>query len=167
MNRVRKIIFIISISFLGLLILFPVIRASTGLEFASDTVESSYHEFIFFAVPIAILFTLFGTLKIKDGIGSVIAVILCTIIGAFLSLFIMVLSIFLNMCNYYDVKILYQHKDSPSKQIVIREFGCGATDSGPPFINVNQIEYFTPYFIHSTKIDTNEMNKSDWIRYAE
>lgn len=149
-------------SVLVLWAIMPLIRYVLDIEFATDDFKSSYKEFLFFAVPIALLFTLTGTLKPKDTAGIVILKTLGTVGVAFVIMFIMFMSIFADMCAYYNEDVLYEHKDDPSTQIVVRSFGCGATDSSPASMHVQQLEYFTKYFIRATAIDTATIDKSQW-----
>jgi hypothetical protein len=164
MDKIKKIVFWTAIIFIGLWIVIPLIRMTLDLEFASDSIKSDYKEFLFFAIPIAILLTLFGTINPKDSISNIIGKVIGTIVVAFVTVFIMFMSIFTDMCVWTNQQILYENKNNLNTKIIVRDFGCGATDSGPPAVGVYKVRYFTDYFIRSTKIDTAIIDKDEWIK---
>jgi hypothetical protein len=72
--------------------------------------------------------------------------------------------LFLNMCDWTTNKVFFKNINDPSTLIVQRSFGCGATDSSLPKIEVSKTIQITPYFIWVTDIDTTQINKSEWTR---
>ena len=142
----------------------PVIRSIMDIEFATDSIKSDYREFLFFAVPIAILLTLFGTIKDKDKGSKIVGKVIGTIVLAAVTVFVMFMSIFADMCVWTNREVLYEHKNDSNTKIIVRDFGCGATDSGPPTIGIYKVRYFTNYFIRSTKIDTATIDKNEWTK---
>ena len=164
MNQINKIVFWTAVVFIGLWLIMPLIRWLMDLEFATNSFKSNYKEFLFFFIPIAILLTLFGTIKNKDK-GLIIAgKVIGTIVAAATTVFIMFMSIFGDMCAWINRQELYEHKNDSNTKIMVRDFGCGATDSSPPTVGIYKVRYFTKYFIRSTKIDTATIDKYKWIR---
>ena len=164
MNRIKKIIFWTAVVCIGLWLIMPVIRWILDIEFATDSIKSNYKEFMFFVVPIAILLTLLGTIKGKDN-GSIIAgKVIGTVVLVAVTIFIMFMSIFADMCVWTNREVLYEHKNDSNTKIIVRDFGCGATDSGPPTVAIYKVQYFTDYFIRATKIDTAKIDKKEWIK---
>lgn len=79
------------------------------------------------------------------------------------SVFIYMILLFPMMCSYMTNDIIYLNKNDVSKTIEIRDFNCGALDSDPPMY-IYQIVYdFPPLFFYGRTIDTNEIDKSEWI----
>ena len=113
-----------------------------------------------------ILLTLFGTLKKKDKPLEKFGKIIATIAGTTLIIFILVISIFTDMCNWYDDKIIYENKNGNQK-IIIRKYGCGSTDSGPPATEVHHVKYYSTLFISYVEIDTNSIDKTDWLEVKQ
>lgn len=142
----------------------PVLRWIMDLEFATDSIKSNYKEFLFFAIPIAILLTLFGTINDKDKGSKIAGKVIGTSIAAAVTVFIMFMSIFTDMCVWTNRQVLYENKNDSNTKIIVRDFGCGATDSGPPTVGIYKVRYFTDYFIRSTKIDTAKIDKNEWIK---
>lgn len=162
MNKIKKIVFWIAITFIGLWLLMPLLRWILDLEFATDSIKSEYKEFLFFTVPIALLLTLFGTIKSKDSRLKVVSKVFGTFVIVVITVLIMFISIFYDMCSWTNRKILYESKNDLNTKIIARDFGCGATDSRPPRVGVHKVEYFTDYFIHTTEIDTAKIDKDEW-----
>ncbi len=137
------------------------------LEFASQNVEHSYYSIRFYGVPIAIIFTLTGTLKKKESWGEIISKIVLTIFACLGSLVIMTMMLFGGMCAWTTDKVLFEHKQQSTIKIEKRSFGCGATDSGPSKPGIFKVNNFTPYFRYATPIDTNEIDKNEWLRIKQ
>jgi len=164
MKKLNKIVFWSAIVFLGLLLITSIIRSLIGLEFANDSIKSDYQRFILITIPGGILFTLFGTLKSKDRIILKLIKILITGTIAGFSVFILFISIAVDMCSWTDKQILYQNINNHNTKIIVREFGCGATDSGQPNIHIQKVQNFTDYFILRKEIDTTCIDKKEWIK---
>ena len=145
----------------------PLIRYVFNLEFATDDFELQYRHFLFFAVPIAVILTLCGTVKGKDSIPLVTGKLLGTLALAALSVFLMFGSALSSMCTYTNKEVLFEKKDDPNTQIIVREFGCGAVDGGPPVISVHKVNHFTNFFIRSSRIDTSTIDKNNWVKVVE
>tara|TARA_R110002072_G_C7652556_1_gene508851 strand:- start:16 stop:516 length:501 start_codon:yes stop_codon:yes gene_type:complete len=164
MNQIKRIIFWTAVVFIGIWLIMPVLRWIMDLEFATDSIKSNYKEFLFFAIPIAILLTLFGTINDKDKGSKIAGKVIGTSIAAAVTVFIMFMSIFTDMCVWTNRQVLYENKNDSNTKIIVRDFGCGATDSGPPTVGIYKVRYFTDYFIRSTKIDTAKIDKNEWIK---
>ena len=164
MNQLKKTIFRLVLIFLGFWVLFPIIRWVMNLEFATDSIKMNYKEFLFFAVPIAVILTLFGTIEKEDKGYGITGKIIGTVVVAVATIFIMFISVFADMCTWTNKQILYEHKTDSTTKIMVRDFGCGATDSGPPTVEIHKVRYFTKYFIRTTKVDTAKIDKSEWIK---
>ena len=164
MQRFLKIVFWTSF----LLPCFWVVTAISGnfvpLEFSNNDSEFIYDSIRGFGFPIAVMFTLTGTIKSKDTAGTIATKNVLTIVAAALSFFIIVMTAFAGMCDWTTDKIFFENKQNSSIKIVQRSFGCGATDSSPATLKVFKVREITPYLIWVTSIDTNQINKSEWTR---
>ena len=163
MRHVKKIILLTAITCLGLWIVTPLIREILHLEFASDSIKYNYREFLLFAVPLAMILTLLETLRLNDSMATKIIKSIVTIIIAGWTAFIILISMF-DMCSWTNRQVLYMHKNDSNIKIIVKDFECGATDSGELLTGVYQVQTITKYFIRSTKIDTTEIDKSEWIK---
>ncbi|MCB9262482.1 MAG: hypothetical protein H6607_08925 [Flavobacteriales bacterium] len=164
MKQPRKIILWLAIALLAFGLLCSPILWLLNMEFASDTIKSDYKLFLFFALPAAVLLTLFGTLKIHDNRRQIFAKTIITILMAAMVAFIMLLSLLSDMCAWTNRQVLFENKLHPTTKIIVRDFGCGATDGGSPVIDVFRVEHFRPFFIRATRIDTATINKNEWVR---
>ena len=162
---VKKGIFWLALALIGFIFIFEILISFTKLEFASEDYKDGYNVFLFFATPITILLTLFGTLKPKDKL-VILKVFTTTAIAAFIG-FLVFVSIILDMCVLSNDKILFEHKTDPDVKIIVQSFGCGATDSTPSSKSVVKVEYYTKYFIYVSPIDTSLISKNDWIKVSD
>lgn len=66
------------------------------------------------------------------------------------------------MCLWSERETLYIHKEDLGRRIVVRDFGCGATDSSPPIKRVFEVKKLNAWFLYSSKIDTTLMDHTQW-----
>jgi len=164
MNQIKKIFYWTGVVFIGFWLIMPILRLVMDIEFATVSIKSSYKKFLFFAVPIAIILTLFGTEKNKNKTSKIAIKIIGRIIAIGISVFIMIMSLFIDMCIWTNKEILYVKKNDSNTKIIVREFGCGATDSGPPRVEIYKVKQFTNYFIRCTKIDSSKIDEKEWVK---
>ncbi len=164
MSILFKTIFWISISFIGSSIVLSLLVSVLPLESNNDNINSIFLLIRLYGIPIAVLLTLTGTVKAKDKLVSVLAIIFATIGFSLLSLIIMVFVFAGSVCNWVTDDILYQNKANPSVIIESRHYDCGATDSGKSKIQTYKIVKLNEDFIWRTRIDTNSINQDEWIR---
>lgn len=164
MRIINKIIYWSAFACIGLCILSSVVRPIFDIEFTSADLKADYTEFLFYAIPVAIVLTLFGTLKSHDSTKIKTYIVLKTIVLAAASYFLIIFSVLINMCGYSNRQELYQSNREPNVRIIVREHGCGATDSDSPKVNTYKVHYFLDYFVRSTKIDTSQIKKDDWVK---
>jgi hypothetical protein len=158
----KKLVFWLSLAVLFLFLIVPIIGNTLPLELSDDSLKSRFEEIRLFAVPIAILLTLSGTLKRKDDKGKNILIIVSTVMIAVLSLLGLFASVFMDMCAWNDRKILFVN-DSGEK-IILRDYGCGAVDSGSPIYNTVKIKRIAPGLNRVTDVDTSKIDKKIWLR---
>jgi len=164
MRTSKKIIYWTSLAFIFLFVIVPFVGQFTPLEFTNDNFKTLLEEIRFFGLPIAILLTLFGTLKPKDSTASKGIKIALTISVSALSFFFLLVSAFGNMCGWTNNKTLFNNINDKTTKIVLRDFGCGATDSGSPIYKVCKIKNISPVFIWVTDTDTTKIDRQVWQR---
>lgn len=159
-----KIIYWGSLAFIFVFIIVPFAGQFTPLELTSDNFQDLFEQIRFFGLPIAILLTLFGTLKQKDPTDTRIGKIVLTICVAAFSAFILFMTVFAGMCRWTNNKVLFENKNDKTTKIVLRDFGCGATDSGSPTYKVCKIKRISPLLVWVTNVDTTKINRVAWLR---
>jgi len=164
MQTGKKIVFWTSLIFIFVFVIVPGVAEFTPLELTNDKFQNSFEEVRFFGLPIAILLTLFGTLKPKDPTGTKITKFILTICLSLLSVYILWMTIFAGMCRWTDNKILFQNINEKNTKIILRDFGCGAIDSGDPTYKVFKIKSITPSLIWVTTVDTTRIDRQKWQR---
>jgi hypothetical protein len=162
-----KMVYRVSIFLIWFLIAFPIAWRFIPLDFASQGIESDFETTCFFTFISATLATLTGTLKKADHAAIVILKILLTLFAAFCSLVIIGLFALGSMCGSVTTNTLFVKKGNSNISIVTREFGCGATDSGPATKSTKKLRKITSFFIWLTPVDTNMINKEHWIRLVQ
>lgn len=164
MQTISKIIYWISITLIFLFVVVPFIGQFTPLEITNKSFQDKFEQFRFFGLPVAILLTLFGTLKSKDSGERKTGKIALTITICIISIVILFITVFASMCKWTDNKILFENIHDNTTKIVLRNFGCGATDSGTPNYKVCKIKNISPALIWLTNIDTTKIDKQIWRR---
>lgn len=163
MKIVSKFIFWISILLIFGFVVLPVIIGFTSVQFTNDHYESGFKEVRMFCLPVIILLTLFGTIKDRYSQNRIITTIGLTLLAAIISFFILLFSAFADMCAWKDNRTLFIKAGDPTTKIILRSYGCGATDSGYPVYKVFKIKNLTSSFVSVTDIDTTKIDKTHWI----
>jgi len=165
MSQPRKLIFWSAIGLLLLFILAPVIGQFIPLHLESP-VRDYYEGARAIAIPVCILLTLSGTLGKGDGTAVVVAKVFITLIVVVISFLVLVMLAFADMCEWSTGKVLFQNKKNPSSQIVLRSYGCGATDSTSPLYEVCEIYRIGGGLILTYPADTTRIDHSRWLRVS-
>jgi hypothetical protein len=79
MKLLLKILFWTSISLLSFWSLTPLLGIFIPVEFSTENYENIFDGIRFYGVPVAIIFTLTGTLKKKDTIGIILTKVFLTL----------------------------------------------------------------------------------------
>lgn len=164
MQTNNKIIYRASLILIFILVIVPFVGQFTPLEITNEKFQNSFEQVRFFALPIVILLTLFGTLKKQDSAGTKTTKIVLTICISLFSIFVLFMTMFAGMCRWANNKILFENINNKTTKIVLREFGCGATDSGSPTYKVCKIKNITPFLIWVTSVDTTKIDRQVWQR---
>ena len=164
MQTISKIIYLASLTLILLLVVVPLIGHFTPLEITDESFQDAYLEFRFYGLPIIILLTLFGTIEPQNSIATKAAKIVLTIGVSIFSIFILFIAVFAGMCRWTNNEILFNNVNDKTTQIILRDFGCGATDSGQPTYKVCKIKNILPSLIWVTDFDTTRIDRQIWKR---
>jgi hypothetical protein len=164
MQTSNKIVYWTSLVLIFGFVIVPFVGQFTPLELTNDNLQDSFEQVRFFGLPIVILLTLFGTLKSKDSPGSKTTKIVVTICISLFSFFVLFMTVFAGMCRWTNNKILFENISDKTAKIVLRDFGCGAIDSGTPTYKVCKVKYITASLIWVTSIDTTKIDREIWQR---
>lgn len=156
----RKLIFWSAIGLLLLFIVAPVIGQPLPFRLELPGIEGLRA----IAVPVCILLTLSGTLRKGDGATAVIAKLVITLVVMAISLIIMIMLAFADMCEWSTDKVLFQDRNNSSSQIVLRSYGCGATDSTSPLYEVCEIYKIGGGCMLIFSTDTTRIDHTRWVR---
>jgi hypothetical protein len=164
MKTISKLIYWTSLALILLLVVVPFIGQFTPLEISNESFQDAYLEFRFYGLPIIILLTLFGTIKPQNSSATKATKIFLTIGVSLFSIFILFITLFAGMCRWTDNEILFNNVNDNTTHIILRDFGCGATDSGQPSYKVCKIKNILPSLIWVTDFDTTKIDRKVWKR---
>jgi hypothetical protein len=165
--KVLRAIYFISISviigwtFTGLLLcVLPI-------GFTDGEIEFEYYKISFFGVPLSLLFTLTGTIKPQDSAliigGKILQTIVASVVSGF---FVFIIAWASTTCRWTSGDVFFQNRNNPHVKIVERNFGCGATDTSRPVIEIFKVRELTEGVIWVTEIDTSMIDKAEWVRVS-
>ncbi len=162
MNKTPLLAF--SIGAIVVLFLAALAWQCTSIEFASESIKENVVAFYLFAIPVCMALGIAGPFTKSD---SPLTVFLKVALGAVLSvayLFFATLFLFGSMCSYTTRQVLYISKQDVNRKIVVRDFGCGATDSSPATLHIQEVQTIGGLFIKVSKADTTNLNPQQWVR---
>lgn len=162
MRKISRIIFWISLVLIFLFVFLPIIGHFTPFEYTNTRYKLLYEKFRFYGLPIVILFTLFGTLKSGEPGRLRDTKVGWTILASIFSFIILFFTLFADMCRWTDSRILFERRGKPAIKIVLRSYGCGALDGGPPAYKIVKIRTIMPSLISATSFDTTKIDKTLW-----
>ncbi len=160
MKVIKKTIFLTAIFFIGLTIFALTVGQILPYEFADYKIMHNFYDTIMQGLPIAILLTLFGTIKRKKTRVQNLTFLGITVLISIMSFFIVVSLMFrIGFGAWTTVSTLYRHK-TEDKVIKEQLFDVGALGYGGQ--RIVEIKPVLKYWILPTKIDTSKINKNEW-----
>ena len=159
-EKIKKVIFWTAIAFIGLTVFSLTIGQLLPFEFADNKVMHNFYDAIMQGLPVAILLTLFGTIKRDNSKAKNWTFFGLTVLTSIISFVLMVSLIFqLGFGAWTTVTTIYRHK---IKNIEIKEqwFDVGALGYGGK--RIVEIKPFLYFWILPTPIDTLTINKTEW-----
>jgi len=160
-KAIRKTIFWIAITFIGLTLFTLTIGQLLPYEFADYKLQHKFYDIIIQGLPIAVLLTLFMTIKrdnskIKNwtwGSLTVLTAILC-FVGQLIMLFTF------GFGAWTTLRTVYVHK-TENREIKEQLYDVGAFGYGGR--RTVETKPFLKYWIQPTQIDTLKMEKKQWV----
>jgi len=162
MKTLFKTTYLLSLAIIIFWFIRPWIFWLVGLDFANGNSESSYKLISFYVLPTAILLTISKTLISPHTNTEYVNAVLIRITLSVVSVIIVFLSLWLDMCGWYETERHFESVNS-NNRIITQEYGCGATDSDPEtetrFVQVRPIGN---HLIFIQNINENEINLENW-----
>ena len=164
MNNILRLTYYLSISTIIIWLVRPMLFWLIGLEFVDSEVEMRYSYSWRFILPAAICLTLSKEYINGRRPKSLIQSILFRIGLSALSVFIVFISLFTNMCDWIEKDVYFESKVNSSK-IALMEYGCGAYDSDPnPKQEIKKIKPLNSIFNLVHECDTTSINLNKWTK---
>jgi hypothetical protein len=166
-----RILYWTSLLFIGACLLVSLLIRITPLDFASASYGNRFDVLFFGGIPAAILLTIsrigFKSMDRTGKRNTIIRGFLLSV-GCLIVFFLYALMTWSDgLCRYVTLRTLFTNRTVPSTHIILRGYGCGAVDGGPPNLSTVKVKSFTPVFNYSSPVDTSKINKEEWIRVEE
>jgi hypothetical protein len=163
-NNIIKLTYYLSIFLIAVWLLRRFVFWFIGLEFADSNFEFQYLYSWVYILPFAIMLTLAKEFEGGKRPKKLVQSILVRVGLSVLSVLIVFISLFTNMCGWLEKDIYYLSKHD-SGRISLMEYSCGAYDSDTDI--EKEIRMITPlnsYFNWANKCDTTTIDKENWQR---
>jgi hypothetical protein len=158
-----QLIFWISLIFLAVALWTLTVGQTLNYEFRNTKVESDFYYYIFTLTPVAILLTLFGTIKKQhDIIRKILTIILTAGLALFCFLFLLNNMFSIGFGAWTTFNIAYENKHNRDQQIREQRYDAGALGYGST--RVVAVKPFAGLFWKITPVDTTKIDKAKWIR---
>jgi hypothetical protein len=158
-----KIIFLSSLLFLAVFLWTVTIGQSINFDFRDLKDANDFYNVILCGTPIAILLTLFGTLKKWHDKTRKIVTIFTTIGLTILTFMFLLNNLFtIGFGAWTTFNIAYEHKTNPERQIREQRYDVGALGYGSD--RVVEVKPFAELFWQVSRVDTTKIDKSKWVR---
>lgn len=163
MKVIFKTIFYLSLLFLAISLWAITIGQSINFEFKNYQLANEFYNIILPGTPIAILITLFGTLKNRQSSVHKISIVLITILLTFCSFIFLLNNLFtIGFSRWSTFNIAYEHKTERDRQIREQRYDSGALGYGGN--RTVEVKPFAFFFWKIIPVDTTKIDKTIWIR---
>ena len=158
-----KIIFYCSIVFLIILLWTVICGQKVNIDFRDSHIQSQFYSILFMGMPIAILLTLFGSIRKCYSRKRKILTIIATGLLSIFSFFYIMGSMFtIGFGHWSTMNIAYESKGNPSIQIREQQYDIGALGYGER--RVVEVKPFLLLFWKTIPVDTVTIDKTQWRR---
>lgn len=164
MQALKRLVFWTSIAAIACWVIIVLFGKLIPLEIKIGKSGDFHQLFVFYGLQTAVLFTLSGTLKKTDRKKPLLIKVGLTVVAAFFAAFIAFITVFSGMCSWSTDRTLFEYKDSPGTQIILRRKGCGSDQKIYPIYKTCKVVYITSDLFWIKDIDTNQIDKSLWKR---
>jgi amino acid transporter len=159
-QKIKSLIFCSAITFIVLTIFSLTIGQKVSYEFADYKLSQSFYNIIMQGFPIAILLTLFGTLKKENTKTRNWTFIGATVLTSILCFVLIVNLIFsIGFGTWITFETVYRHK-TENKVIKDQVYDIGAFGYGRH--RIVEIKPILKYWVLPTEVDTTKIDKSQW-----
>jgi hypothetical protein len=158
-----RIIFWGSLLFLTVCLWTVTIGQTINFDFRNHKTANDFYNVILGGTPIAILLTLFGTLKRHHDKERKLLTIFTTIGLTVVAFMFLLNNLFtIGFGAWTTFNIAYEHKTNPERQIREQRYDVGALGYGGN--RVVEVKPFAKIFWKVSPIDTAKINKTEWTR---
>lgn len=159
-NTINLTIFRVAILFIVMTIFSLTLGQILPFEFADYRIKHSFYDIIMLGLPIAVLLSLFGTIRKENSKTKNWTFVGLTVLASILSFFLILFLIFtIGFGAWLTETILYRHK-TENKEIKEQLFDVGAFGYGGK--RIVETKPFLKYWISVTNIDTTSVDKDQW-----
>jgi len=145
-------------------ILISLFLTFSPLNFSNEKYFTNYLLIRFWCLPILVfLYHIISIFKKKD-LKQKLVHLLTSFGYVFITIVLMLITMLGSMCGNIESGGFFVNKNDISTKIVRKHLDCGAVDGDYPKYKMYKIVPIGNYFIWSTIIDTNYIDKSEWIR---
>ncbi len=163
LKDIYRIVFYISLFILSVFLWTVTFGQKINIEFKDHRIAHTFYDFILIATPLAILLTLFGTLKKAHNKTRKIFTILATIGVIVLTYLIWINFLFtIGFGRWTTFNIAYEYRTNPNRQIREQRYDVGALGYGGK--RIVEVRPFAGLFWNVSTVDTTSIDKKDWIR---
>lgn len=161
LNFITKTIFWLTILLIATIVFSFTIGQAIPIEFKDYKVKNDYYYFAFTALPIAIMLTLFGTIKKKYKKSKNWTIVGITVISAIICFFLLVSIMFsVGFGSWTTETILYKKHRDKVVTIDKQRLDVGALGYGG--YRTVQLTPFFKYFQLVKEVDTAKVDKRNW-----
>lgn len=157
-----RCIYYASIVTIALRIIIFIIESIFIVKVISIETANRLELFKFYALPLGIICTLFGTIKKGNKNIVLIEKLNITLILALITSGFSFFSIFTEICDYTITKSLFINVNDTTNMIVETKFGCGAYDSDPERVDIFEVNTYFNTFSFFTRVDTALLDRNNW-----
>ena len=132
-------------------------------EFRDYKMANAFYNIILGGTPIAILFTLFGTLKKRHDKARKLLTIFATVGLTVLTFMFLLNNLFtIGFGAWTTFNIAYEDKTNPERQIREQRYDVGALGYGGD--RIIEVKPFAALFWKVAPVDTIKIDKTKWVR---
>ena len=164
-QRIKSLIFWSAIIFIAITVFSLTIGQKVPYEFADYKLSQSFYDIIMLGFPIAILLTLFGTIKRKNSKSrnwTYVGITICTSLLSFVIMINLILTV--GFGNWITYATIYRHK-TENKVIKDQLYDLGALGYGRD--RIVELKPVFKYWVLPTEVDTTKIDKNKWKRVNE
>ena len=163
MKVLYRIIFWGSLLFLAVFLWTMTIGQTINFDFINHKTANDFYNVILGGTPIAILLTLFGTLKKHHDKERKLLTIFATIGLTVLTFMFLLNNLFtIGFGAWTTFNIAYENKTNPERQIREQRYDVGALGYGGD--RIVEVKPFAGLFWQVSPVDTTKIDKTKWVR---